>query len=67
MKNVLNVKTLFTWAIVGVIIYFSMWNEFWLMLLGALSIVIVVFQLHTIIQLLQEQNELLRQKNEKQE
>ena len=67
MKNVLNVKTLFTWAIVGVVIYFSMWNELWLMLLGALSIVIVVFQLHTIIQLLKEQNELLRQKNEKQE
>ena len=67
MKNVLNVKALFTWAIVGVVIYFSMWNELWLMLLGVLSIVIVVFQLHTIIQLLKEQNELLRQKNEKQE
>ena len=64
MKNVLNVKTLFTWAIVGVVIYFSMWNEFWLITLGVL---IIVFQLHAIIQLLKEQNELLRQKNEKQE
>ena len=64
MKNVLNVKTLFIWTIVGVVIYFSMWNEFWLITLGVL---IIVFQLHAIIQLLKEQNELLRQKNEKQE
>ncbi len=64
MKKFFNAKTLLTWAIVAVVIYFSMWNEFWLMTLGVL---IVIFQLHAIIQLLKEQNELLRQKNEKQE
>ena len=38
-----------------------------IVLMGVFAVVVIVRQLNTIIQLFQEQNELLRQKNEKQE
>jgi uncharacterized membrane protein len=60
--------SLFAWIPWAVVVIAAMsLGVYGIVLMGAFAVVFIVRQLNTIIQLLQEQNELLRQKNEKQE
>ena len=60
--------SLFAWIPWAVIVIAAMsLGVYGIVLMGTFAVVFIVRQLNTIIQLLQEQNELLRQKNEKQE
>ena len=61
-------SSLFTWIPWAVVVIAAMsLGVYGIVLMGTFAVVFIVRQLNTIIQLLQEQNELLRQKNEKQE